>query len=120
MRFALPCILSMPFRYKNHAEQKGTPMADELDHLDSVDNPGYHLKNIPRGEVGELSKVYEEILEALDADAQGTSIMALVELSDLIGALKAYLAKHHPSLTLNDLEAFADITRRAFTSGRRS
>jgi hypothetical protein len=95
-------------------------MSDLLDHLPTVENPGYHLKKIPRGEVGELSKVYEEILEALDADAQGSTVMALVELADMVGALKAYLAKHHPSLTLEDLEAFSSITARAFTSGRRS
>jgi len=95
-------------------------MSESLSHLKDVANPGYHLKEIPRGEVGELSKVYEEILEALDAEAQGATVMALVELSDLVGALKAYLAKHHPSITLEDLEAFSSITARAFTSGRRS
>lgn len=95
-------------------------MSSLLDHLSVVENPGYHVHAIPRGEVGELSKVYEEILEALDADAQGASIMALVELSDLVGALKAYLARHHPSMTLEDLEKFSSITSRAFTSGRRS
>jgi hypothetical protein len=95
-------------------------MAAPLDHLSTVENPGYHLKAIPRGEVGELSKIYEEILEALDADAQGSSVMTLVELADMVGALKAYLAKHHPSLTLEDLENFSSITARAFTSGRRS
>lgn len=95
-------------------------MAEMLEHLSTVQNPGYHLREIPRGELGELSKVYEEVLEALDAEAQGSSIMALVELSDLLGAVRAYLAKHHPSIGLEDLEAFASITARAFTSGRRS
>jgi len=95
-------------------------MNSSLDHLSTVENPGYHLKEIPRGEVGELSKVYEEILEALDAEAQGSAVMTLVELSDLVGALKAYLARHHASLTLEDLEKFSSITARAFTSGRRS
>lgn len=95
-------------------------MPNELDHLPTVENPGYHLKAIPRGELGELSKIYEEILEALDAEAQNASIMTLVELSDLVGALKAYLAKHHSSMTLDDLENFSSITSRAFTSGRRS
>lgn len=95
-------------------------MTDSLSHLNDVENPGYHLKEIPRGQIGELSKVYEEILEALDAEAQGSSVMTLVELADLIGAVKAYLAKHHPSVTLEDLEKFGAITARAFTSGRRS
>lgn len=94
-------------------------MTNLLDHLPSVTNPGYHLREIPRGELGELSKIYEEILEALDAEAQGASVMTLVELSDLVGALKAYLAKHHNSISLEDLEVFSSITARAFTSGRR-
>lgn len=94
-------------------------MAETLDHLSTVENPGYHLRTIPKGELGELSKVYEEVLEALDADAQGASIMVLVELSDLLGAIKAYLAKHHPSIGLEDLGAFSSITARAFASGRR-
>ncbi len=94
-------------------------MARELEHLPKVENPGYHLREIPKGTLGELSKVQEEVLEALDAESQNSSIMALVELSDAVGAIKAYLAKHHPSVTLSDLETFAAITRRAFGSGRR-
>lgn len=90
-----------------------------LEHLPLVDNPGYHLRQISRGEVGELSKVLEEAFEALEAESQNASVMVLVELSDLIGAVKAYLAKHHPSIDLEELENFASITARAFSSGRR-
>lgn len=95
-------------------------MANELTHLPTVTNPGYHLREIPKGELGELSKIYEEILEALDAESQGSKIMTLVELADMFGALKAYLTNHHPEVTLEDLETFSSITARAFTSGRRS
>lgn len=93
---------------------------DVLASLDQVDNPGYHERAIPRGEVGELSKVLEEALEALEAESQNADVMVLVELSDLLGAVNAYLAKHHPSLTLEDLLTFSAITKRAFESGRRS
>jgi N-acyl-D-aspartate/D-glutamate deacylase len=86
----------------------------------SIENPGYHLTAIEKGEVGELSKVHEEVLEALDAQAQGVDLMVLIELSDLLGAVEMYLERHHPSLTLEDLQAMARVTRRAFTSGRRS
>lgn len=82
--------------------------------------PGYHVNDIPRGEVGEISKIVEEALEAADAEEQNADIMILVELSDLIGAVKAYLAQHHSSVTLEDLEIMADITARAFRSGRRT
>lgn len=83
-------------------------------------SPGYHLSFIPKGVLGELSKIREELLEAEDAQEQGASVMVLVELSDLVGALKAYLKAKHPSVTLSDLEKMADITARAFASGRRS
>ena len=81
--------------------------------------PGYHLRPIPKGSLGELSKVQEELNEALDAEEQNSSIMVLVELSDMVGAVEAYLAKHHPSMTLDDLVVMSKITQRAFASGRR-
>lgn len=82
-------------------------------------NPGYHLKEIDKGVLGEASKVREEVEEFLDAVDQGVSIMALVELSDLIGAVQAYLEVHHPSVSLQDLIAMSNVTARAFKNGRR-
>ena len=81
--------------------------------------PGYHLRQIPKGKLGELSKIQEELEEAMDADEQGSAIMVLVELSDLVGAIEAYLLHHHPSVSLSDLQKMAAITKRAFESGRR-
>lgn len=80
---------------------------------------GYHLTHIEKGVLGEASKVLEETNEFVDAVAQGVSIMALVELSDLVGAIEAYLAKHHPSMSLDDLRAMSFVTKRAFENGRR-
>lgn len=88
--------------------------------MSTVPNPGYHLMAIEKGELGELSKIQEELHEALDAQTQNAKIMVLVELSDMVGALEAYLAKHHPGTTLEDLQQMAAITQRAFASGRRS
>jgi len=82
-------------------------------------NPGYHLVAIDKGQLGELSKIQEELHEAVDAEAQGVKLMVLVELSDLVGAVEAYLAKHHPSTTLDDLKKMSAVTHRAFQSGRR-
>ncbi len=79
----------------------------------------YHLKEIEKGILGEASKVREETEEFLDAVEQGCKIMALVELSDLIGAVKAYLNKYHPEVSLGDLELMESLTARAFKSGRR-
>lgn len=91
-----------------------------LDSLADVENPGYHKKVIPKGEVGELSKIYEELLEAYEAQNQGVSIMTLVELSDLVGAVERFLEKHYPGFTLADLTAMSNVTKRAFNSGRRA
>lgn len=80
---------------------------------------GYHIKAIPKGVLGEASKIVEEAQELQDAVDQNVQIMALVELSDLVGAISAYLAKHHPSTTWSDLFAMSQVTARAFSSGRR-
>ena len=85
-----------------------------------MEKPGYHLHDIPKGEVGETSKILEEVLELQDAEAQECKIMAQVELSDLIGAVTLYLERHHPTTTIDDLIVMSRITRRAFENGRRS
>ena len=53
-------------------------------------NPGYHIYEIPRGVYGQFSKVQEEFMEVRDAWEQQSPIMALVEISDLLGAMEAY------------------------------
>lgn len=63
---------------------------------------GYHLTDIPRGQFGELSKIREELDELQDAQDQGAKIMELVELSDLICAVRGYLENYHPGITLED------------------
>lgn len=80
---------------------------------------GYHLADIKRGVFGEDSKIFEEIDEFADALDQGVALMALIELSDLIGAIKGWLAKYHPSITLADLDKMAEVTKRVFESGHR-
>lgn len=84
-----------------------------------TEKPGYHISHIPKGEVGESSKILEEVLELQDAEAQECKIMALVELSDLMGAIALYLDKHHPTTTMDDLLVMSHITRRAFANGHR-
>ena len=49
---------------------------------------GYHLQNITKGKLGTVSKIQEELDEAVDSVNQKVKIMLLVELSDLIGAVK--------------------------------
>lgn len=81
---------------------------------------GYHLKDIDRGELGELSKIQEELFELIDAEAQSNKIMMLAELSDLYGAMEHYLFnKFGSSFTMNDLEKMAKATQKAFSDGTR-
>jgi len=80
---------------------------------------GYHVANIPKGKIGEPSKIVEEAMEIADAHAQGVKLMAAVEMSDLYGALDRYREKHHPDLTMDDICAMYKVTRRAFDNGKR-
>jgi hypothetical protein len=85
-----------------------------------TDGAGYHLKDIPKGIFGEVSKIEEEFLEFKDALKQGNDIMALIELSDQIGAIRGWLERNHPSITLDKLISMNDATTRAFVNGHRS
>ena len=78
---------------------------------------GYHLKEIIKGELGTISKLKEEIEEFEDALAQDCKLMAMVELSDIYGALEALAETYN--LTMQDLAVFSDITKRAFINGVR-
>lgn len=81
-------------------------------------NGGYHLTEIPKGTLGDMSKIEEEFAEFKDAMSQDNRIMALQELSDLIGAIEAFtLSKHN--VTLSDLIQMKNATKRAFESGHR-
>jgi len=82
---------------------------------------GYHDKHIDKGVIGETSKIREELEELLDMEAQmpKNKLGMLIELSDMVGAIKAFLANNHPSLSLTDLEAMADRTASAFKDGTR-
>jgi hypothetical protein len=81
--------------------------------------PGYHLTDIKKGVLGEVSKIIEEAFEIQDAHEQGVKIMTQVEMSDLYGALDHYRERHHPELTMDDIRAMYMVTRRAFDNGRR-
>ena len=82
-------------------------------------NPGYHLRRIAKGTLGEVSKVREEVDELADAAEQGVKIMMMVELSDLYGAMEALLRAQFPGMTMDDLAQMSAVTQRAFAHGRR-
>lgn len=80
---------------------------------------GYHRKKITCGEYGEVSKIQEEYEEFIDAIEQDNKIMALCELSDLIGAIEGYVAHWYPSLNLEYVLKMKDATKNAFLDGTR-
>lgn len=82
--------------------------------------PGYHLEPITKGTIGEISKIEEELAELKDAVKQKSKVMALVELSDLLGAIQLYLKKHHADTSIDDLMIMSEITARAFKNGART
>jgi hypothetical protein len=81
---------------------------------------GYHIAYIVRGQFGEPSKIMEEAAEFNDAIMQGNPVMALCELSDMLGAIEGYLERKHPSITMNHLLRMKDATKRAFKEGHRA
>jgi hypothetical protein len=78
---------------------------------------GYHIADIPRGQFGEPSKIMEEAFEFNDAIMQGNPVMALCELSDLVGAIEGYLKAKHPSITMAHLTRMKEATARVHESG---
>ena len=78
---------------------------------------GYHLKEINKGEYGEFSKIQEEIEELLDAHQQDNRVLEIIEFSDLLGAIEAYVKKNN--LTLAQLISMMELTKQAFIEGDR-
>lgn len=79
---------------------------------------GYHTRTIKKGELGEFSKVEEEIEELMDAAQQGVHPLIICELADLIGAIEAFAEKRY-NLSLDDLIKFKELTKSAFKEGKR-
>ena len=78
---------------------------------------GYHKRAIKKGVLGEFSKIQEEIQELEDGHEQKNKLLELCEMADLLGAIEAYVAKYN--LTLEDLIAMKELTKRAFKDGSR-
>ncbi|MBX9722744.1 MAG: hypothetical protein K2X81_15195 [Candidatus Obscuribacterales bacterium] len=72
--------------------------------------PGYHIRKIVKGVIGESSKIYEELQELEDSEEQGVRLMALIELSDMYGTIQRYLEKHFPDVTMDDLKQRSENT----------
>lgn len=78
---------------------------------------GYHTKKIPKGKIGEFSKIKEEFLELKDAYKQKDLILVICELTDLYGAIECYVEAR--GFTMKDLKKFSDKTKSSFKEGKR-
>jgi hypothetical protein len=78
---------------------------------------GYHLDKINKGILGTISKIKEEVEEYIDAKKQGVQLMEMLELADIYGALECVAFTYN--LTMEDLKAMSDVTKRAFMIGER-
>ena len=78
---------------------------------------GYHKTKIEKGVIGEFSKIKEEFDELTDANEQKCTILEMVELCDLLGAIEEYVKKYN--LTIEDLIQMKDLTKSAFKDGTR-
>lgn len=87
--------------------------------MKEIKKHGYHISTIEKGEIGKSTKILEEVLELIDAEKQECRVMALVELSDLFGAIQSYLNTNMKDISMKDLETMSNITKRAFENGFR-
>lgn len=71
-------------------------------------------KQIPKGKIGEFSKIEEEFEELKDAIEQGDKVLTICELTDLIGAIDFYASNYY-NLSLNDLRMFSDKRKLTFS-----
>jgi hypothetical protein len=67
----------------------------------------WHIRKIPKGTYGELSKITEELEEAFDSEERGQILMLMFELSDIIGAAGGVAAKY--GMKLDDLVTFSKL-----------
>ncbi len=79
---------------------------------------GYHIGKIQtKGIYGESSKIREELEEFEESMEQGNRIMALLELSDIYGALEGLAIKMNTNM--QELCKMSCATKRAFQNGLR-
>lgn len=84
-----------------HYSEKNT-----YDGINIANSFKWHTKEIKKGVYGELSKVEEELEEAKDALEQNNTLMYLIELSDIVGAVEGIIEKH--GLSLKELITFSN------------
>ena len=112
------------YGYRSHEEIHwiyGTGLAEpRLSYCLNQEKKGYHLKDIAKEKIGTAQKIGEEVEELFDSLKQDNPIMALIELSDTIGAIEMFLeTKFQGTITLEDLIRMKNTTKRAFVNKKR-
>lgn len=115
-KLTLDDIVAIEAAQQNSSAALGDMRVKAQPHLAA---PGYHLRDIPRSPHGTAGKVVEEAMELAEAAEQSVSIMELCECADVVSALRGYLRAQHPHVSFGDIVKMADVTERAFASGRR-
>jgi hypothetical protein len=81
---------------------------------------GYHTNPIPKGVLGQFSKIKEEFNELEDAATQDIKLLILNELADLYGAMESYLERlTRYSINMDDIKEMSNLTKKAFQDGYR-
>jgi hypothetical protein len=82
---------------------------------------GYHSRKIDKGVLGEFSKIREEFEELQDAVEGDVRVLVLCELSDLVGAINAFIEEEFKgTISFADIIDFAYRTKQAFEEGERT
>lgn len=84
-----------------------------------IKGSGYHQRGFVKGQIGEVSKIFEEFEEFKDAVKVDDKILQLCELSDLMGSIDEYVRQTF-NLCLEDLIKNNHKTKKAFEVGRRA
>lgn len=71
------------------------------------------VPGVPRGIEGQVSRIKQCALELADAHESKNPVMALTDAAGLVMAVRDWLDKHHPSMTLPDLLTFGEAVRAA-------
>lgn len=74
----------------------------------------WHVREIKKGIYGDLSKIQEELDEAVDSEEQDQKLMLLFELSDIIGAVGGVAEKL--GFSLDELVKFSKLRKKVFLS----
>lgn len=96
-------------KLSNHILDPSTEVYKKYSSLKFNKKISFHELPIRKGIYGEISKIQEEVDEAIDSSVRGHRVMLLLELADIIGAIDGMLLKQFPEFTTEDLLKFVRL-----------